>query len=120
MDKMTILIFPPLGGQKSEDLNIPTTLSIPLSGLYVPDMKYQLPSFIIPPSVRLTLPLFGLAEASTKIRSNLYNWETSFYLANKTVHVPTYVGELKTMGESPVKVLSYKFEGNLADTLRSL
>lgn len=113
---MTILFYLPLGGQKSEDLNVPTTLSIPLNHLYGPDIKFQLPSFTIPPSLLLSLPLFGLAEAHTKISSNVYVWEASFYLGNKTVDDPTYIAEFKTMGQSPVKVLSYKFQGNDADT----
>lgn len=117
-DKITVLFHFPLGGLTSEDLNVPTTLSIPLNGLYGPDIKYQLPSFTIPPSLILSLPLFGLAEADIKISSNMYNWETSFYLGNKTVDVPTYVAEFKTMGHSPVKVLSFKFQGKDADTPR--
>lgn len=108
---MTVLYFLPLGGQKSEALNVPTTLSIPLHGLDVPDIKFLLASFTIPPSLHLTLPLFGSAEAHAELSCNLYDWETSFYLGNRTVDVPTYVAELKTVGQSPVKVLSYKFEG---------
>lgn len=114
---MTILYFLPLGGQKSEVPNAPTTVSIPLHGLDVPDMKFRPAWFTAPPSLHLTLPLFGSAEAHAKLSCNLYNWETSFYLGNKTVDVPTYVAELKTVGQSPVKVLSYKLEGKRADTL---
>lgn len=113
---MTILFFLPFGGQKSEDLNVLTSLAIPLHGLYAPYIKYQLPSFTIPPSLYLTLPLFGSAEAHTKIECNLYHWQTSFFLGNKTIDVPTYVAEFKTMGQSPVKALSYTFEGKHADT----
>lgn len=118
-DKMSILIFLPLGGQKSEDLNIPTTLSIPLYGLYGPDMKYQLPSFTIPAAVRLTLPLLGLAEASASISSNLYHWESSFSVGNRTADAPTYVAEFRSVAQSPVKLLSYRLEGKHADTLRT-
>lgn len=113
---MTILFFLPFGGQKSEDLNLLTSLAIPLHGLYVSDIKYQLPSFTIPPSLYLTLPLFGSAEAHTKIECNLYHWQTSFFLGNKTIDVPTYVAEFKSVGQSPVKALSYTFEGKHADT----
>lgn len=113
---MTLLFYLPLGGQKSEDLKVPKTLSIPLYGLYGPDIKFQLPSFTIPPFLLLSLPLFGLAEGHTKISSTVYDWEASFCLGNKTVANPTYIAEFKTMGYSPVKVLSYKFQGNDADT----
>lgn len=115
---MTILFNLPLGGQKIEDLNVPTTLSIPLYGLYGPDIKYQLPSLTIPSFLVLSLPLFGLAKAHTRISSNMYNWETSFYLGNETVDAPTYVAEFKTTGHSPIKVLSYKYQGKDADTPR--
>lgn len=115
---MTILFYLPLGGQKSEDLNFPKTLSIPINAFYGPHVKYRLPSFTIPRFLLLSLPLFGLAEAHTEISSNVYNWETSFYLGNKTVDVPTYTAEFKTMGHSPVKVLSYQFQGKDGDTPR--
>lgn len=112
-DEMTILFFLPFGGHKFEDLDVLTSLAIPLHG---PDIKYQIPSFTIPPSLYLTLPLFGSAEAHTKIECNLYHWQTSFFLSNKTIDVPNYVAEFKTVGQSPVKALSYTFEGKHADT----
>lgn len=116
-DKMSILIFLPFGGQRSEDLNIPTSLSIPLSGLYGADMKYQLPSFTVPPAVRLTLPLLGLAEASASISSDLYTWESSFSVGNRTADAPTYVAEFRSVAQSPVKVLAYRLEGKHTDVL---
>lgn len=113
---MAISLPLPLGGKKSEELNVPTTLSIPLIdlpeiGLYMPAKKYPLPSFTIPPSLDFTVPLLGLAEASSKINSNLYSWEGSISGGNNTVDVPSYIAQFKAMAQSPFNLLSYKLEG---------
>ncbi|XP_074517715.1 apolipoprotein B-100 isoform X1 [Sebastes fasciatus] len=115
-DKMAISLPLPHGGKKSEELNIPTTLSIPLIaipeiGLNIPAKNYPLPSFTIPPSLDFTVPLLGLAEVSTKINSNVYNWEGSISGGNTTVDVPSYIAQYKAMGQSPFNLLSYKLEG---------
>ncbi|KAM6917506.1 apolipoprotein B-100 isoform 1-T1 [Lycodopsis pacificus] len=115
-DKMAISLPLPHGGKKSQELNIPTTLSTPLIdipeiGLYIPANNYPLPSFTIPPSLDFTVPLLGLAEASTKINSNFYGWEGSISGGNNTVDVPSYIAQYKAMAQSPFKLLSYKLEG---------
>lgn len=113
---MAISIPLPGGGKKSEELNFPTTLSVPLInlpqiGLYIPAKKYPLPSFTIPPSLDFMMPLLGLAEASTKIKSNFYSWEGSISGGNSTIDVPSYIGQYKVMAQSPLHLLSYKLEG---------
>ncbi|XP_029316837.1 apolipoprotein B-100 [Cottoperca gobio] len=115
-DKMAISLPLSHEGIKSEELNIPTTLSIPIIdipeiGLYIPAKTYPLPSFTIPPSLDLTVPLLGLAEASTKIKSNFYNWEGSISGGNNTVDFPSYIAQYKAMAQSPFKLLSYELEG---------
>ncbi|XP_040916458.1 apolipoprotein B-100 [Toxotes jaculatrix] len=115
-EKMAISLPLPLGGKNSEELNIPTTLSIPVIdlpriGLYVPAKKYPLPSITIPPSLDFTIPLLGLAEVSTKIDSNFYHWEGSISGGNNTVDVPSYIAQYKAMAQSPLDLLSYKLEG---------
>ncbi|XP_034715214.1 apolipoprotein B-100 isoform X2 [Etheostoma cragini] len=115
-DKMAISLPLPHGGKKSEEINIPTSLSIPLIdlpaiGLYIPAKNYPLPSFSIPPSLDFTVPLLGLAEASTKINSNVYSWEGSITVGNYTVDVPSYIAQYKAMAQSPFHLLSYKLEG---------
>lgn len=115
-DKMAISLPLPFGGKKSEELNIPTTLSIPLInlaeiGLYIPAKSYRLPPFTIPPSLDFTVPLLGLAEASTKINSNFYSWEGSISGGNNTVDVPSYIAQYKARAQSPFNLLSYKLEG---------
>ncbi|XP_018553179.1 apolipoprotein B-100 [Lates calcarifer] len=115
-DKITISLPLPFGGKKLEELNIPTTLSIPLInlpaiGLYVPAKNYPLPSITIPPSLDFTAPLLGLVEASTKINSNFYHWEGSISGGNNTADVPSYIAQYKAMAQSPLNLLSYKLEG---------
>nr|XP_033967462.1 apolipoprotein B-100 isoform X2 [Pseudochaenichthys georgianus] len=115
-DKMAISIPLPHGGNTSEELNIPTTVSIPLIdlpkiGLNIPAKTVHLPSFTIPPFLDLTVPLLGLVEASTKINSNFYSWEGSISGGNNTVDVPNYIVQYKAMAQSPFNLLSYKLEG---------
>ncbi|KAK2825862.1 hypothetical protein Q5P01_020076 [Channa striata] len=115
-DKLAISLPLPFGGKTSEELNIPKVLSIPLInlphvGLLIPAKHYPLPSFALPPSVDFTVPLLGLAEASTKINSNLYTWEGSISGGNNTVDVPRYIARCKVMAQSPFNLLSYKLEG---------
>ncbi|RVE56891.1 hypothetical protein OJAV_G00210930 [Oryzias javanicus] len=106
----------PFGGKKSEDLNFPKSVSVPAIalkpiGLYIPAKTYFLPAFTIPPSLDFNAPLFGLAEVSTKIHSNLYDWDGSISLGNDTVSVPSYVVQYKSIAQSPLSLLSYKLEG---------
>uniref|UniRef100_A0A3Q1CD90 Vitellogenin domain-containing protein n=1 Tax=Amphiprion ocellaris TaxID=80972 RepID=A0A3Q1CD90_AMPOC len=115
-DRLAISVPLPHGGKKSEELNFPKTLSTPVIdlpeiGLYIPANNYPLPSFIIPPSLDFTVPLLGLAEASTKVSSNFYSWEGSISGGNNTVDVPSYVAQYKAIGQSPFNLLSYKLEG---------
>ena len=115
---MAISLPLPLGGKKSKELNIPTTLSTPLIdlpeiGLYIPAKNFPLPPFTIPPSLDFTVPLLGLTEASTKINSNFYSWEGSISGGNNTVDVPNYIAQYKVMAQSPFNLLSYKLEGKL-------
>ncbi|XP_056151440.1 apolipoprotein B-100 [Lampris incognitus] len=115
-DKMAISLPLPLGGKAADELNIPTTLSIPQIhlpkiGLHIPAKNYPVPSFTIPQSLDLIIPLLGLAEASTKINTNFYNWESSISGGNTTIDVPSYIVQYKVMAQSPINLLSYKLEG---------
>uniref|UniRef100_A0A3Q2QZW3 Apolipoprotein B n=1 Tax=Fundulus heteroclitus TaxID=8078 RepID=A0A3Q2QZW3_FUNHE len=115
-EKIIITLPLPLGGKTSEELNLPKTLffptiDLPQIGLHIPAKKYVLPSFSVPNSLGLTIPLLGLAEASTKIHSNLYNWEGSISGGNNTVDIPSYAVQYKAMAQSPISLLSYKLEG---------
>ncbi|XP_067099220.1 apolipoprotein B-100 [Osmerus mordax] len=113
---MTISLPVPLGGSSSEDLNIPTTLSVPLMrvpliGIEIPANDYPVPSFTIPHTFDFKLPLIGLAEVSTKINSNFYSWEGSISGGNNTKDIPNYIAQYTVMAQSPINPLSYKLEG---------
>ncbi|KAG7510147.1 apolipoprotein B-100 [Solea senegalensis] len=113
-EKMAVSLPLPLGGKKSKELNIPTSLSTPyinLGLILFPPRTYELPSFTIPPTLDFSIPLLGLAEASTKINSNVYLWEGSISGGNNTVDIPSYIVQYKAMAQSPLNLLSYKFEG---------
>uniref|UniRef100_A0A3Q2R232 Apolipoprotein B n=1 Tax=Fundulus heteroclitus TaxID=8078 RepID=A0A3Q2R232_FUNHE len=117
-EKIIITLPLPLGGKTSEELNLPKTLffptiDLPQIGLHIPAKKYVLPSFSVPNSLGLTIPLLGLAEASTKIHSNLYNWEGSISGGNNTVDIPSYAVQYKAMAQSPISLLSYKLEAGM-------
>ncbi|CAJ1074177.1 apolipoprotein B-100 [Xyrichtys novacula] len=115
-DKLSISLPLPHGGKKSEELNIPTSLSlpdidVPQIGLSVPARSIPIPPFTIPPTLDFTVPLLGLAEASTKINSNFYSWEGSVSGGNNTVDVPSCILQYKAIAQSPFNLLSYKLEG---------
>ncbi|XP_038144044.1 apolipoprotein B-100 isoform X1 [Cyprinodon tularosa] len=115
-EKITFNVPLPFGGKKSEELNLPKTLSVPVIdlpqiGIYIPAQRYSLPTISFPRSLDLTIPLLGLAEASTKIHSNLYNWEGSIVGGNDTADIPNYVARYQAVAQSPISLLSYKFEG---------
>uniref|UniRef100_A0A3B5M0X4 Vitellogenin domain-containing protein n=1 Tax=Xiphophorus couchianus TaxID=32473 RepID=A0A3B5M0X4_9TELE len=115
-EKAIISLPLPLGGKTSEELNLPKTLffpviELPLIGLHIPAKTFVLPSFSVPTSLDLPIPLLGLAEASTKIHSNLYSWEGSISGGNSTVDIPSYIAQYKAMAQSPIRLLSYELEG---------
>uniref|UniRef100_A0A8L0DVA8 Apolipoprotein B n=1 Tax=Oncorhynchus mykiss TaxID=8022 RepID=A0A8L0DVA8_ONCMY len=115
-NKMAISLVLPLGGKSSEELNIPATLSIPAIdvpeiGWMVPANEIQIPTFTIPRSFDIVLPLLGLAEVTSKVNSNFYNWEGSISGGNNTVDVPSYIAHFKVKAQSPVSPLAYRLEG---------
>ena len=115
---MDVNIPLPLGGKTSEEMHFPATLSLPdinlpSLGVHIPAKTYPVPSFTVPPSLDLTVPLLGLFEASTKINSNLYNWEGTIAGGNNTMDVPNYIVQYKAMAQSPFNPLSYKIEGKI-------
>ncbi|XP_064809610.1 apolipoprotein B-100 isoform X1 [Oncorhynchus masou masou] len=115
-NKMAISLVLPLGGKSSEELNIPATLSIPAIdvpeiGWMVPANEIQIPTFTIPRSFDIVLPLLGLAEVTSKVNSNFYNWEGSISGGNNTVDVPSYIVHFKVKAQSPVSPLAYRLEG---------
>ncbi|MBN3301215.1 APOB protein, partial [Amia calva] len=115
-DKFIINIPLPFGGQSSEDLNIPNVmytppLYLPKMNINIPTKELTIPSFTIPPTYELSLPLLGVAELSTRLSSNYYNWTASVSGGNQTQDVFNYAAQYQVTAEGPVDFLSYKIEG---------
>ncbi|MBN3313712.1 APOB protein, partial [Atractosteus spatula] len=115
-DKFTINVPLPFGGKTSEDLNFPTTmysppLVLPKLGINIPTREFNIPSFSIPQTYELSVPLLGVAELSTRVQSNLYNWTASVSGGNQTTDTHNFIAKYQVMAECPVELLSYKIEG---------
>ncbi|CAB1436778.1 unnamed protein product [Pleuronectes platessa] len=58
----------------------------------------------------LSIPLFGKAEVSSLMKSNLYDAEASFSAGKDVVETPSYSAKFDVKGTSPIDVLSIKIE----------
>ncbi|XP_051951271.1 apolipoprotein B-100-like [Xyrauchen texanus] len=121
-DRFTVTIPLPLGGKTFEDLRIPPTmatpdLAIPQIGLMLPSKQFSLPTFSIPASYDLSMPLLGMVELSAKVSTNFYNIEGVFSAGNNTVNELSYIASYKVSANSPVELLAFTVEGaaNMAD-----
>ncbi|XP_033859679.3 apolipoprotein B-100-like [Acipenser ruthenus] len=118
-NKLTFEVDLPLGGKTSQELNFPNTfytppLVFPEVGINVPSKEFSIPSFTIPKTQEISLPLLGVAELSAKLTSNYYNWTASFIGGNNTqdnVPVTRFIAKYQVKAEAPVDLLSYNVEG---------
>ncbi|XP_040920908.1 apolipoprotein B-100-like [Toxotes jaculatrix] len=116
-ERFTIAIPLPLGGKSTEELNFPPALttpsmSLPQFGLEIVSMEIPIPELVVPESLTLSIPLFGKAEVSTLIRSNLYEMEASMAAGKDVVETPSYSAMFDVKGTSPLDILSVKIEGS--------
>ncbi|XP_040919863.1 apolipoprotein B-100-like [Toxotes jaculatrix] len=116
-ERFTIAIPLPLGGKSTEELNFPPALttpsvSLPQFGLEIVSMEIPIPELVVPESLTLSIPLFGKAEVSTLIRSNLYELEASMAAGKDVVETPSYSAMFDVKGTSPLDILSVKIEGS--------
>ena len=74
-------------------------------------MEIPIPDLVVPESLTLFIPLFGKAEVSTLMKSNLYDAEASFSAGKDVVETPSYSAKFDLKGTSPIEVLSLKIEG---------
>ncbi len=115
-ERFTIAIPLPLGGKSTEELNFPPALttpgmSLPHYGLEIVSMEIPIPELVVPESLTLSIPLFGKAEVSTLMRSNLYDMEASVAAGKDVVETPSYSAKFDVKGTSPLDILSVKIEG---------
>ncbi|XP_029281472.1 LOW QUALITY PROTEIN: apolipoprotein B-100-like [Cottoperca gobio] len=113
-----VIVIPlPLGGKSTEELNFPPALttpsvSLPQFGLEIVSMEIPIPDLVVPESLTLSIPLFGKAEVSTLIKSNLYNMEASMAAGKDVVETPSYSAKFDVKGTSPLDILSIHIEGS--------
>lgn len=115
-EQLTIAIPLPLGGKSTEELNFPPALttphmSMPQFGLEIVSVAIPIPELFVPDSLTLSIPLFGKAEVSTLMRSNLYDMEASVAVGKDVVETPSYSAKFDVKGTSPVDILSINIEG---------
>jgi len=115
-DRMTITIPLPLGGKSSEELRIPSVLtipqmSLPVLGLELDSRQIPIQTFTVPSEYDLTLPLMGMVDVAAKVNSNYYNWEGMASAGNNTIDSPSYLAKFKVMADSPIELLSFTSEG---------
>ncbi|XP_077365952.1 apolipoprotein Bb, tandem duplicate 1 [Festucalex cinctus] len=116
-DRFTITIPLPLGGKSTKQLNFPPVLttphlSLPEFGLEIFPVEYPIPELFFPESYTFTVPLFGKAEVSTQMKSNLYDIEASMAAGKDVVQAPSYSAKFDVKGTSPFEILSAKIEGS--------
>ncbi|XP_031178438.1 apolipoprotein B-100-like [Sander lucioperca] len=116
-ERFTIAIPLPLGGRTTEELNFPPALttpsvSLPLFGLEIVSIKIPIPELVVPESLTLSVPLFGKAEVSTMMKSNLYDMEASMAAGKDVVETPSYSAKFDVKGTSPLDIFSIDIEGS--------
>ncbi|XP_030628767.1 apolipoprotein B-100 isoform X1 [Chanos chanos] len=113
----TIILPLPLGGKSSEELNFPAALTtphlaVPQLGIELASVQIPLPEVFVPESITVSLPVFGMAELSGKVSSNLYDLEAAVSAGRDPVENPSYSAKVEVTGTSPVDLLSLKVEGS--------
>ncbi|KAM6906389.1 apolipoprotein Bb, tandem duplicate 1 [Lycodopsis pacificus] len=106
-----------LGGKSTEELHFPPALTIPAVslpqfGLEIVSMKIPIPDLVVPESFTLSIPLFGKAEVSTLMKSNLYDMEASMAAGKDVVETPSYSAKFDVTGTSPLDILSINIKGS--------
>nr|XP_061806662.1 apolipoprotein B-100-like [Nerophis lumbriciformis] len=116
-ERFTISIPLPLGGKSTVEMQFPPALttphlSLPEFGLEISSMEIPLPELFVPERLTFTVPLFGKAEVSTEMKSNLYELEASIAAGKDVVETPSYSAKFDVKGTSPFEILSAKMEGS--------
>uniref|UniRef100_A0A673JJC8 Apolipoprotein B-100-like n=1 Tax=Sinocyclocheilus rhinocerous TaxID=307959 RepID=A0A673JJC8_9TELE len=124
-DRVTFTIPLPLGGKTSKDLRIPLTmatpeLAMPQIGVMLPSKPFNLPTFSIPTSYDLSMPLLGMVEVSAKVNTNFYDIEAVFSGGNNTVNELSYIASYKVVANSPVELLAFTVEGKHMHTRKDI
>uniref|UniRef100_A0A674MR38 Apolipoprotein Bb, tandem duplicate 2 n=1 Tax=Takifugu rubripes TaxID=31033 RepID=A0A674MR38_TAKRU len=116
-ERYTFTIPLPFGGKSADELRFPPFLStpkvsLPEFGLEIVSMEVPIPRFVVPKMVTLSIPLFGKAEVSALLKSNLYDIEASVSAGKEFENTPSYAAKFDVKGTSPLDILSVKLEGS--------
>lgn len=115
-NSMRIEIPLPFGGKSSKDLKMLETIRTPALnfkpvGFYLPSREFHVPTFTIPKSYKLEMPLLGVLDLSTNIYSNLYNWSASYTGGNTSTNHLSLQAQYHMKADSVVDLLSYSVQG---------
>ncbi|XP_010134723.1 PREDICTED: apolipoprotein B-100 [Buceros rhinoceros silvestris] len=108
----------PFGGRSSHDIRMPQTVRTPplvmeSMGISVPSQEYRIPTFTVPESYPLHVPLLGAVEVSANVYSNYYNWTAAYNLANSnTEKASSITTTYTTKADSVIELLSYSVKGS--------
>ncbi|KAM6138541.1 apolipoprotein B-100 [Phoenicopterus ruber ruber] len=120
LNKNSFLINIPLpfGGRSSHDIRVPHTVKTPplvmeSMGISVPSQEYRIPTFTVPESYPVRVPLLGTLELSANVYSNYYNWTGAYTLANSTTEKASSIRTTYTTNaDSVFELLSYSVKGS--------
>ncbi|MEJ1287271.1 apolipoprotein B [Cricetulus griseus] len=107
----------PLGGKSSKDLKIPERVRTPdlnfkFMGFHLPSQVFQVPTFTIPKTYQLQVPLLGVLDLSTNVYSNLYNWSASYTGSNTSRDHFSLWAQYRMKADSAVDLFSYSMQGS--------
>ncbi|KAM9778214.1 apolipoprotein Bb, tandem duplicate 1 [Syngnathus typhle] len=116
-DRYTITFPLPLGGKSTKELNFPPVLttphlSLPKFGVEIVSMEIPIPEMFFPESLTFSVPLFGKAEVSTEMKSNLYDMDASVAAGKDDMDAQSYSTKFDIEGTSPFEILSVKMQGS--------
>lgn len=106
----------PLGGKTSKDLKIPESVRTPALnfksvGFHLTPQEFQVPTFTIPKTHQLQVPLLGVLDLSTNVYSNLYNWSASYTGGNTSRDHFSLQAQYRMKADSVVDLFSYSVQG---------
>lgn len=116
-NKINIDIPLPLGGKSSKDLKMPESVRTPALnfksvGFHLPSREVQVPTFTIPKTHQLQVPLLGVLDLSTNVYSNLYNWSASYTGGNTSRDHFSLQAQYRMKTDSVVDLFSYSVQGS--------
>ncbi|NIG58664.1 apolipoprotein [Pontoporia blainvillei] len=111
----------PFGGKSSKDLKMLETIRTPALnfqpvGFHLPSQEFQVPTFTIPRSYQLRVPLLGVLDLSTNTYSNLYNWSASYTGGNTSTDPLSLQAQCRVKADAVVDLLSYHMQGSAKTT----